>query len=68
MSHNNLQNIPRNTFNLPNLLELNLGHNKLKQVFYIPRSLQHLYIEDNDLESMLMPVSLYKKEIQWIGF
>ncbi|NXG75203.1 OMD protein, partial [Baryphthengus martii] len=50
MSHNNLQNIPRNTFNLPNLIELNLGHNKLKQVFYIPRSLQHLYIEDNDIE------------------
>lgn len=68
MSHNNLQNIPRNTFNLPNLLELNLGHNKLKQVFYIPRSLQHLYIEDNDIESMLMLVSLYKKEIEWIGF
>lgn len=54
MSHNNLQNIPYNTFNLPNLLELNLGHNKLKQLFYIPRSLQHLYIEDNDIESMLM--------------
>ncbi|KAM6126256.1 osteomodulin [Phoenicopterus ruber ruber] len=50
MSRNNLQNIPRNTFNLPNLLELNLGHNKLKQVFYIPSSLQHLYIEDNDIE------------------
>ncbi|KAM9182493.1 osteomodulin [Mergus octosetaceus] len=50
MSHNNLQNIPYNTFNLPNLLELNLGHNKLKQLFYIPRSLQHLYIEDNDIE------------------
>ncbi|NXI48495.1 OMD protein, partial [Galbula dea] len=52
MSHNNLQNIPRNTFNLPNLLELNLGHNKLKQVFYIPSSLQHLYIEDNDIENI----------------
>ncbi|KFO85825.1 Asporin, partial [Buceros rhinoceros silvestris] len=50
MSHNNLQDIPPKTFNLPNLLELNLGHNKLKQVFYIPRSLQHLYIEDNDIE------------------
>ncbi|NXN24472.1 OMD protein, partial [Nycticryphes semicollaris] len=50
MSHNNLQNIPQNTFNLPNLTELNLGHNKLKQVFYIPRSLQHLYIENNDIE------------------
>ncbi|NXU59597.1 OMD protein, partial [Turnix velox] len=52
MSHNNLQNIPRNTFNLSNLLELNLGHNKLKQIFYIPRSLQHLYIEDNDIENI----------------
>ncbi|PKU35608.1 osteomodulin [Limosa lapponica baueri] len=58
MSHNNLQNIPRNTFNLPNLTELNLGHNKLKEVFYIPRSLQHLYIEGNDIESMLMVVTL----------
>lgn len=61
MSHNNLQNIPHNTFNLPNLLELNLGHNKLKQVFYIPRSLQHLYIEDNEIESRLM-VKLCKKQ------
>ncbi|KAJ7424721.1 Osteomodulin [Willisornis vidua] len=52
MSHNNLQNIPSNTFNLPNLLELNLGHNKLKQVFYIPRSLQHLYIEGNEIENI----------------
>ncbi|NXM30108.1 OMD protein, partial [Oxyruncus cristatus] len=52
MSHNNLQNIPRDTFNLPNLLELNLGHNKLKQVFYIPRSLQHLYIEGNEIENI----------------
>ncbi|NXO03817.1 OMD protein, partial [Rhinopomastus cyanomelas] len=52
MSHNNLQDIPCNTFNLPNLLELNLGHNRLKQVFYIPRSLQHLYIEGNDIETI----------------
>ncbi|NXY45303.1 OMD protein, partial [Ceuthmochares aereus] len=56
MSHNNLQNIPPKTFNLPNLLELNLGHNKLKQVFYIPRSLQHLYIEDNDIETINVTV------------
>ncbi|XP_030426932.1 osteomodulin [Gopherus evgoodei] len=50
MSHNNLQEVPYNVFNLSNLVELNLGHNKLKQAFYIPRSLQHLYIEDNDIE------------------
>ncbi|NWS99561.1 OMD protein, partial [Mionectes macconnelli] len=68
MSHNNLQNIPRNTFNLPNLLELNLGHNKLKQVFYIPRSLQHLYIEGNEIENInvtlmcptLDPLNIYQ--------
>ncbi|XP_028574680.2 osteomodulin [Podarcis muralis] len=50
MTHNNLHEVPYNAFNLSNLVELNLGHNKLKQVFYIPRTLQHLYIEDNDME------------------
>ncbi|XP_044307481.1 osteomodulin [Varanus komodoensis] len=50
MSYNNLQDVPYNAFNLQNLVELNLGHNKLKQIFYVPRSLQHLYIEDNDIE------------------
>ncbi|XP_061474045.1 osteomodulin [Rhineura floridana] len=52
MSYNNLQEVPYNVFNLSNLMELNLGHNKLKQIFYIPRSLQHLYIEDNDMEAI----------------
>ncbi|XP_025022678.1 osteomodulin isoform X1 [Python bivittatus] len=52
MSHNNLQEIPYNAFIFSNLLELNLGHNKLKQIFYIPRSLQHLYLEDNEIEVM----------------
>nr|XP_060621892.1 osteomodulin isoform X2 [Anolis sagrei ordinatus] len=52
MSYNNLQEVPHNAFNIPGLVELNLGHNKLKQVFYIPRSLQHLYIEDNEIEVM----------------
>ncbi|XP_054832118.1 osteomodulin [Eublepharis macularius] len=50
MSYNNLHEVPYSAFNLPNLVELNLGHNKLQQVFYIPRSLQHLYLEDNDIE------------------
>ncbi|XP_006261181.1 osteomodulin [Alligator mississippiensis] len=50
LSNNNLQEVPYKVFNLSNLVELNLGHNKLKQTFYIPRSLQHLYIEDNDIE------------------
>lgn len=53
ISYNNLHEVPYNAFNLSNLVELNLGNNKLKQVFNIPRSLQHLYIEDNDLEGWL---------------
>ncbi|KAJ6668416.1 hypothetical protein lerEdw1_015793 [Lerista edwardsae] len=53
MSHNNLHEVPYNAFNLSNLVELNLGHNNLKQTFYIPRSLQHLYIEDNAIEGWL---------------
>ncbi|XP_026536323.1 osteomodulin [Notechis scutatus] len=52
MSHNNLEEIPYNAFMFSNLLELNLGHNKLKHIFYIPRTLQHLYLEDNELEVM----------------
>ncbi|OCT85593.1 hypothetical protein XELAEV_18023762mg [Xenopus laevis] len=56
MSHNNLEEIPTKMFNLPNLVELNLGHNKLQHVFFIPRSLQHLYIEDNELESLNMTI------------
>lgn len=50
MSHNNLHEVPYNAFNFSNLVELNLGHNNLKQIFYIPRTLQHLYIEDNNIE------------------
>ncbi|KAM4652717.1 osteomodulin [Discoglossus pictus] len=50
MSHNNLEDISMNMFNLPNLMELNLGHNKLKKLFFIPRSLEHLYLQDNDIE------------------
>ncbi|OCT83210.1 hypothetical protein XELAEV_18025747mg [Xenopus laevis] len=56
MSHNNLEDIPTKVFNLPNLVELNLGHNKLQQAFFIPRSLQHLYIQDNELESLNMTI------------
>lgn len=52
MSHNKLQDIPSNIFNLSNLVELNVGHNKLKQAFYIPRNLEHLYLENNEIESM----------------
>ncbi|XP_053433689.1 osteomodulin [Nycticebus coucang] len=52
MSYNKLQDIPYNSFNLPNLIELNVGHNKLKQEFYIPRNLEHLYLENNEIEKI----------------
>ncbi|XP_032164302.1 osteomodulin [Mustela erminea] len=56
VSHNKLQDIPHNIFNLPNLIELNVGHNKLKQAFYIPRNLQHLYLENNEIENINVTV------------
>ncbi|XP_004870134.1 osteomodulin [Heterocephalus glaber] len=52
MSHNKLQDIPYNIFNLSSLIELNVGHNKLKQAFYIPRNLEHLYLENNEIENV----------------
>ncbi|XP_074140681.1 osteomodulin [Sminthopsis crassicaudata] len=50
VSSNSLREIPYDVFNISSLIELNVGHNKLKQAFYIPRSLQHLYMQDNDIE------------------
>lgn len=52
MSQNKLEDVAINVFNLPQLMELNLGHNKLKHVFYIPRSLEHLYLHDNEFETI----------------
>ncbi|XP_068940533.1 osteomodulin [Petaurus breviceps papuanus] len=50
ISYNNLKEIPYDIFNISSLVELNVGHNKLRQTFYIPRNLQHLYMEDNEFE------------------
>ncbi|XP_036593524.1 osteomodulin [Trichosurus vulpecula] len=50
ISYNNLQEIPYDIFNISSLVELNVGHNKLRQAFYIPRNLEHLYMEDNEFE------------------
>ncbi|XP_044157687.1 osteomodulin [Bufo gargarizans] len=52
ISHNNIDEVPLYMFNLPKLMELNLGHNKLKRIFYVPRSLEHLYLHDNEFESI----------------
>ncbi|KAM9325632.1 osteomodulin [Gastrophryne carolinensis] len=52
LSHNRLEEVALNTFDLPKLMELNLGHNKLKKSFYVPRSLEHLYLNDNEFETI----------------
>ncbi|XP_072455312.1 osteomodulin [Notamacropus eugenii] len=50
ISYNKLQEIPHDIFNISSLVELSIGHNKLTQAFYIPRNLEHLYMEDNEFE------------------
>lgn len=52
IAQNKIEDVAMNTFNLPNIMELNLGHNKLKNIFYIPRSLEHLYLHDNEFENI----------------
>ncbi|XP_035245243.1 osteomodulin [Anguilla anguilla] len=48
MSYNKLKAVPYKVFNLSSLTELNLGHNQLSRAFYVPRALQHLYLNDNE--------------------
>ncbi|XP_028680115.1 osteomodulin [Erpetoichthys calabaricus] len=48
LSYNKLQDLPYNIFNLSSLMELNLGYNQLSKTFFIPRSLEHLYLNDNE--------------------
>lgn len=50
--------LPKNTFNITNLLVLHLAHNKLNNVPYISTKLEHLYLNDNSIES---------ESSQWLG-
>uniref|UniRef100_A0A8C5QZK9 Osteomodulin n=1 Tax=Leptobrachium leishanense TaxID=445787 RepID=A0A8C5QZK9_9ANUR len=52
LSHNKFEMVHRRIFDLPKLMELNLGHNKLHQAFYIPKALEHLYLQDNEFENL----------------
>ncbi|XP_041128819.1 osteomodulin-like [Polyodon spathula] len=61
LSYNKLQEVPYKVFNLSSLMELNLGFNKLTKAFFIPRSLEHLYLNHNefvDLNVSLMCPSI----------
>ncbi|XP_044512691.1 osteomodulin [Gracilinanus agilis] len=50
ISYNHLEDVPYAGFNVSSLVELHVGHNRLKRAFYIPRSLEHLYLEGNQME------------------
>ncbi|XP_056660000.1 osteomodulin [Monodelphis domestica] len=50
ISHNQLRDVPYDVFNVSSLVELHAGHNRLRRAFYVPRSLEHLYLEGNEME------------------
>ncbi|XP_066553955.1 osteomodulin [Amia ocellicauda] len=62
ISHNKLKTVPFKVFNLSSLMELNLGHNQLSKAFFIPRALEHLYLNHN--EFLDLNVSLLCPTIQ----
>ncbi|KAM9443538.1 osteomodulin [Clarias gariepinus] len=52
VSHNQIKTIPYEAFNLSQLMELNLGYNQLSQAFFVPKKLEHLYLNHNILKEL----------------
>lgn len=52
MSHNLLKDkgIPSNTFNVTGLVELDLSYNKLERIPTVSTTLQHLYLQANQIK------------------
>lgn len=52
MSHNQLtdKGIPPNTFNVTGLVELDLSFNKLERIPLVSTTLQHLYLQANQIK------------------
>ncbi|XP_067096734.1 fibromodulin [Osmerus mordax] len=52
LAHNKLTDggIPRNTFNVSTLVELDLSHNKLERIPIVSRSLENLYLQANQIK------------------
>ena len=52
LAHNQLTNkgIPTNTFNVTGLVELDLSFNKLERIPSISTTLQHLYLQANQIK------------------
>ncbi|XP_077190718.1 prolargin [Paroedura picta] len=65
LNHNSLtdKGLPKNSFNISNLLVLHLAHNKLTNVPYISPKLEHLYLNDNSIKTIngteICPTSLF---------
>lgn len=55
MNYNKLSDrgLPKNSFNISNLLVLHLSHNKISNVPAISNKLEHLYLNNNSIESEL---------------
>lgn len=52
VARNKLKAVPYNVFNLSRLMDLNLGHNQLSKTFFVPKTLEHLYLNHNDYKGM----------------
>ncbi|XP_036375503.1 keratocan-like [Megalops cyprinoides] len=68
LNYNKLENsgLPKNIFNLSNILDLQLSHNQLTQVPEVPRNLEHLHLDHNRIKSIngtdVCPVSASELE------
>ncbi|XP_072522225.1 osteomodulin [Salminus brasiliensis] len=51
-ARNKLKAVPYNVFNLSRLMDLNLGHNQLSKTFFVPKTLEHLYLNHNDYKEL----------------
>uniref|UniRef100_A0A8C2C4N3 Osteomodulin n=1 Tax=Cyprinus carpio TaxID=7962 RepID=A0A8C2C4N3_CYPCA len=58
MPHNKLKSVAYNAFNLSKLMELHLGHNQLFKPFFVPRTLEHLYLNHNDFKGRIELIDL----------
>lgn len=58
MAHNQLtdKGIPSNTFNVTGLVELDLSFNKLERIPIVSTTLQHLYLQANQIKGKICNV------------
>lgn len=71
MSHNQLSDkgIPSNTFNVSGLVELDLSYNKLERIPSVSSTLQHLYLQANQIKGKYAKVDwslLFFSLIIWL--